>query len=50
MNRPKRLTRNQKILLSSKGIDPKGLCLKQELPNTLILVKTATGETVIVEK
>jgi hypothetical protein len=50
MKNPKKLTRDQKILLSKRGIDPKGLYLQRELPNTLILVKAATGETMVVEK
>lgn len=46
----RKLTRDQKILLSRKGIDPKGLYLKRELPNSLILFRKATGETLVVEK
>lgn len=50
MKQPRKLTRDQKILLSSQGIDPSHYALQQELPNSLILVEKATGKLLVVEK
>lgn len=50
MKQPRKLTRNQKILLSRKGIDPSPYALQRELPDKLILVEKATGKRREVEK
>lgn len=50
MKQPRKLTRDQKILLSSQGIDPSLYALYKELPNSLILVEKATGKFLVIEK
>ncbi len=50
MKNPRKLTRRQKILLSQIGYEPKAYAIARELENTLILVRKATGERLVVEK
>lgn len=50
MKQPKKLTRDQKILLSRRGIDPTPMRLERDLPHSLIIVNTTTGKTMVVEK
>lgn len=50
MKQPRKLTRDQKILLSRQGIAPNLYSLQRELPNSLILVEKATGKILVVEK
>lgn len=50
MKQPRKLTRDQKILLSRQGIAPNLYSLQWELPNSLILVEKATGKILVVEK
>ena len=48
--RPKRLTYIQKMVLSTKGINPEHWHLLQELPNSYTLKHKTTGEVKVVEK
>lgn len=50
MKQPRKLTRDQKIRLSKLGIDPSIYALQRELPDKLVLVEKATGNTRVVEK
>lgn len=45
-----KLTRDQKILLSKMGHDPKAYLLERNLPNSLILVDKTTKERLVVDK
>lgn len=46
----RKLTREQKILLSKKGFNPKDFLLMRSLPNTLIVVNKTTKDHLVVEK
>lgn len=48
--RPRRLTRAEKILVSSKGYDPKHLLVAAESKYRLTLVYTYSGLPVTIEK
>ena len=48
--RPRRLTRAEKILVSSKGHDPKHLLVTAESKYRLTLVHTYGGSPVTIEK
>ena len=50
MKQLRKLTRDQKIMLSKQGIDPNAYALHRELPNSLVLVEKATGKLLVVEK
>lgn len=50
MEQPRKLTRDQKVMLSRQGIDPSLYDLYLELPNSLILVEKATGKFLVAEK
>lgn len=50
MKQSRKLTMDQKILLSRQGIDPKPYALHRELPNSLVLVEKTTGKFRVVEK
>ncbi len=50
MKQPKKLTRDQKILVSGKGLDPRVYALHRELPNSLILANKYTGKILVLEK
>lgn len=46
----KKLTRDQKIMLTKAGWDPAAWLCVMDLPNSLILVHRDTGETFVFEK
>lgn len=48
--RPKRLTADQKKLLSEQGLNPAFCQLLDELPNAIIIKHRITGEIKVVEK
>lgn len=50
MKQPQRLTRDQKILISKRGLDPGGFFLIKADFDTLTLYDKATGATVTVPK
>ena len=50
MKQGKRLTRDQKIMLSRAGWDHKAYLCVRDMPNTLILTRKADGELVIFDK
>ena len=50
MKRPRKLTRNQKIMLSQLGYDPAQYLLVQDLPNQLFLQERKTALKVVVDK
>ena len=50
MARLRKLTRDQKILVTKQGIDPTGYYLRQELMNTFIIVNPTTKDVQVVEK
>lgn len=50
MKHGKRLTRDQKIMLSKAGWDPAVWLCVMDLPHTLILAHRDTGETFVFEK
>ena len=50
MKQPKRLTRDQKILISEKGINPAEFVLVSENKNDLLLRDKVTGTLVSVPK
>ena len=49
-NRGKRLTRDQKIMLSKQGYDPKTYLLLFELDDKLLLKNRKTDERILVDK
>lgn len=50
MRQGKRLTREQKILLSRGGWDSKAYLCIRDMPNTLILSRKGDGELVVFDK
>lgn len=50
MKQPKKLTRQQKILLSNVGLDPDKYMLHQDLMRTIVVSHKETGAVEIVEK
>jgi len=50
MKQPKKLTRQQKIMLSNQGIDPRLYALNRETPEAWFLVEKATGIIYLVLK
>ncbi|MGM9648842.1 MAG: DUF6906 family protein [Butyricicoccaceae bacterium] len=50
MKQPKKLTRQQKILLSNVGLDPDKYMLRQDLMRTIVVSHKETGAVEIIEK
>ncbi len=50
MKQPKRLTREQKIMLSEQGFNPKAYLMLYDLGERLLLLEKKTDKRILVDK